>query len=302
MSIFPTKILLATDGSTDAILAARVAADISNGTGSELHVVHVLPHFPQHAHLYSYVLDETYGEASHLLDEQAKHIEDSGGMVTETHVRRGPAPDEILDLAQEIGSGLILMGSRGLGSVKRLLLGSVAESVVHHALCPMLVARGGQEAWPPERVVIGDDGSEAAESAGRLAACIGALFETKALLVRTYPELPEIDVEGRKYNPRLVDDEFKREWRKLEERAKRIGKASGAQPSVRLSVGDAAACLLEATEEEDVPEKTLIAVGSRGLGPMRRLRLGSVSTKVLRAARGPVLIHPPPGTAQQWRT
>ena len=300
MNAFLTKILLATDGSTDATLAARVVADVSKGTGSELHVVHVLPQFPQHAYpgitpeVYSYVLDETYREARHLLDEQAKRIQDRGGTVTETHVRRGRFVDEILDLVEEIGAGLILMGSRGLGPVKRLLLGSVAEGVVHHAPCPVLVARGGQEAWPPGRVVIGDDGSEAAESAGRLAACIGALFETRALLVRTYPELPELDIEGRKFNPRLVDDEFKREWRKLEERAIRIGKVSGARPSIRLSVGDPAACLLEAAEEEGVPEKTLIAVGSRGLGTMRRLRLGSVSTKVLRAARGCVLVCPPP--------
>jgi nucleotide-binding universal stress UspA family protein len=44
--------------------------------------------------------------------------------------------------------------------------------------------------------------------------------------------------------------------------------------------------------EEDAVERTLIAVGSRGLGAVRRLRLGSVSTKVLHAAKGPVLVYP----------
>jgi nucleotide-binding universal stress UspA family protein len=130
-------------------------------------------------------------------------------------------------------------------------------------------------------------------------AVIGGLFEVKVLLVRTNPELPEIDVEGRKFNPRLVDDELKREWRNLEERASRIGKASGDRPSVRLSVDDPAACLLDAVEEEGTPEKTLVAVGSRGLGTMRRMRLGSVSTKVLRTAKGPVLIHECPGDDQE---
>jgi nucleotide-binding universal stress UspA family protein len=134
-----------------------------------------------------------------------------------------------------------------------------------------------------------------------LAAFIGGLVERRVLLVGTYPELPEMDVEGRKFNPRLVEDELKREWRKLEERAARIGKASGVRPSVRLSVGDPAACLLDAAEEEGAPEKTLIAVGSRGLGTMRRIRLGSVSTKVLRAAKGPVLIHARPGDDQERR-
>ncbi|HEX5912241.1 MAG TPA: universal stress protein, partial [Rubrobacter sp.] len=55
--------------------------------------------------------------------------------------------------------------------------------------------------------------------------------------------------------------------------------------------GDAALCLLVVAEEGN-EEKTLLAVGSRGLGPIRRLRLGSVSTDVLRAASGPVLIFP----------
>ena len=166
MNAFPTKILLATDGSADALSAA--AADVSRGTGSELHIVHVLPPFPRHAstgvtpETHSYVRDKSYEVAHQLLAEQAGRIDDLGGTVTETHERRGRPADEILDLAQGIGPGLILMGSRGLGPVKRLLLGSVAEGVVHHASCPVLVTRGGREAWPPERVVIGDDGSEAA--------------------------------------------------------------------------------------------------------------------------------------------
>ena len=57
-------------------------------------------------------------------------------------------------------------------------------------------------------------------------------------------------------------------------------------------MGDAAACLLEAAEEV-APERTLLAVGSRGLGVIGRMRLGSVSTKVVHAAKGPILVHPP---------
>lgn len=64
-----------------------------------------------------------------------------------------------------------------------------------------------------------------------------------------------------------------------------------AWPTSRVAVGDAAAEHLEAAEEGNASEKVLVAVGNRGLGAIRRMRLGSVSTKVLHAAKGPVLIY-----------
>jgi nucleotide-binding universal stress UspA family protein len=48
---------------------------------------------------------------------------------------------EIVGLAEEIGAGLIVMGSRGLGGIRRALMGSVSDLVVRHAHCPVLVVR-----------------------------------------------------------------------------------------------------------------------------------------------------------------
>ena len=85
MEGFPTRMLLATDASEGAGRAALAAVDVSKRTGSELHVVHVLPQFPRYAYpgitpqIYSYVLDSTLREAHDLLDEQAKRIEDGAG-------------------------------------------------------------------------------------------------------------------------------------------------------------------------------------------------------------------------------
>ena len=51
------------------------------------------------------------------------------------------APHEILAVAEQIGAGVVVIGSRGLGGLRRALLGSVSESVVRHAHCPVFIVR-----------------------------------------------------------------------------------------------------------------------------------------------------------------
>jgi len=48
---------------------------------------------------------------------------------------------EVVSLAEEIGAGLVVLGSRGRGGIRRALMGSVSDSVVHHSHCPVLVVR-----------------------------------------------------------------------------------------------------------------------------------------------------------------
>ena len=67
---------------------------------------------------------------------------ESGRKVAETHLRAGEPDKEIVRLSEELGAGTIVIGSRGLGAVRRALMGSVSESVVRHAHCPVFVVRG----------------------------------------------------------------------------------------------------------------------------------------------------------------
>jgi nucleotide-binding universal stress UspA family protein len=144
VSIFPTKILLATDGSREAQLAAATAADLANSTGSELQVVHVgeLP-FVYHPerHAYRTVYEEHEKESQQLLETQVKRIHGSGATVAQTHLRMGRADEEIVELAQSMDAGLIVMGSRGHGRLRRAVLGSVSDAVVRHAHCPVTIVR-----------------------------------------------------------------------------------------------------------------------------------------------------------------
>lgn len=149
MSIFPTKVLLATDGSEEAELALKTAVDLADCTKSELHVVTAAhEYYPAsfEAPATGRLLDEARRaierEAREVLDGQVKKIEESGGTVAEAHLRTGGHRDqEIVRVGEEIGAGLIVMGSRGLGGLRRALMGSVSDSVVRHAHCPVLVVR-----------------------------------------------------------------------------------------------------------------------------------------------------------------
>lgn len=152
MSIFPAKVLLATDGSREAILATQSAAQIAYETGSELHIVYVRPRSvplhpgdypgPQVAeHWLQREQELLEREAQRLLDAQVEEIEAAGSSVAQTHFRIGKPDEEIVILGEELGSGLIVVGSRGRGGVRRALMGSVCDSVVRHAHCPVLVVR-----------------------------------------------------------------------------------------------------------------------------------------------------------------
>jgi nucleotide-binding universal stress UspA family protein len=151
MSIFPTRILLATDGSKEAELAARTAVDIATSTNSELHMVTVARleyrsgyDIPESGDFLKRTYEAIEREARELLDEQVKKIEQIGGTIPQVHLGRGRPDRAIVHLADDIGAGLIVMGSRGFGGIRRALMGSVSDSVVRHAHCPVLVVRRGE--------------------------------------------------------------------------------------------------------------------------------------------------------------
>jgi nucleotide-binding universal stress UspA family protein len=86
-------------------------------------------------------LEEAMQQAQQFLDEQVDRVKQEGVSVAEAHLVRGRPDREVVHLGEEIGAGLIILGSRGLGGVRRALMGSVSDSVVRHAHCPVLIVR-----------------------------------------------------------------------------------------------------------------------------------------------------------------
>ena len=148
------SILLATDGSVESECAARTAVELSNGLAMALHVVNVAPvpsaYAAQGALTVLDLVDpELEGRLRELgernarerLNEQVQNIKEAGGKVTKIHPRIGRPDVEIVRLAEELDAGVVVVGNHGSGPFKRDALGSVSDSVVRHAPCPVLVVR-----------------------------------------------------------------------------------------------------------------------------------------------------------------
>jgi nucleotide-binding universal stress UspA family protein len=157
MSIFPTNILLATDGSEEAELAALRAVDIAEKTDSELHVVHVgvvplfLLSYPGTLGYYGKLYEQIEQESRERLRELSWRVKVAGGTVAGSHLRMGAVDLEVVALAKELQADMIVMGCRGHRGIRRTIEGSISDGVIRHAPCPVLVVRSHEGAEAFER-------------------------------------------------------------------------------------------------------------------------------------------------------
>ncbi len=144
MAEFPQKILIATDGANDSGLAIKRAVDLAEKVDCELHVVYVmiLSHWMLPDNLSEAQFRQLKHQAQEVLDGQVEKASEAGGNVTQGYLRTGRrADEEVIDLAEEIEADMIVVGSRGAGTITRAIMGSDAESIVRHAAVPVLVVR-----------------------------------------------------------------------------------------------------------------------------------------------------------------
>lgn len=178
---------------------------------------------------------------------------------------------------------LVVVGSRGLGGVKGLFLGSVGVDVAAHAKSPVLVYAG---AGGPGPVVVGVDGSPLSEGALKAAFDYAAALGTSLRVIHTWTDLSADALYGYGLEPeqlqRLADEAH-------EVVAERIAGFGSDYPDVeveRIIVPDGPAAQLV----EHAKDAQLLVVGSRGRGGFRGLLLGSTSQAVLHRATCPVLV------------
>jgi nucleotide-binding universal stress UspA family protein len=150
------KILLATDGTKYSEAAVQMVSKITLAKGDRIKIISVIDMaMPLAIDIYSGYLPNTADlekvareQAEKTLDQTQKIISENivnDEIVVETEILLGSPESRIVEYAEENQTDVIILGSHGYNRWERLLLGSVSDSVVHHAPCSVLVVRNPKE-------------------------------------------------------------------------------------------------------------------------------------------------------------
>lgn len=295
------QIIVGMDGSEGAAAALRWALREADLHGWATTAVLAWTYLDQHPTAPGARFDPAYGDddARGALDAAIVSAigNESAGRVDRKVICDLPAP-ALLSASE--GAELLVVGSRGLGGFKSLLLGSVSEQCLHHATCPVAIVRptdtsaadkdeitqGDQATAAEERIVVGVDGSPTAQRGLRWAldeararhAALDAVYAWRSPIVGVGPAAIPLDTEAIEADAQRILD-----------KAIDAEDTTGLPRPVRRVVlmGSATEVVLHTAKGAD-----LVVMGSRGLGGFKGLLLGSVSHQVARHASCPVVVIP----------
>jgi nucleotide-binding universal stress UspA family protein len=286
------RVLLATDGSKDSHAATAFLKELPLPAATTVRIVAVVS-------LLEFALDSTSAPAlkrvvldrAQEVTEEARATLAPRGFTIETGVAEGDPRKEIVRQADEWKADLVVLGARGLGGVKRFLLGSVSDAVARHATCPVLIVKGRRRKLGS--VLVAMDGAEDSFQAVRFLRSLVLPRQTRVRLLSVvqrlrYPTTAPQSVHGQLVRMlKELEAERRAELDKVLERAAgqlddKITRVTRSTPT-----GDPAEEIVAAAQNFDTD---LVVVGARGVGGVARVLLGSVSERVLHHARCPVLI------------
>jgi nucleotide-binding universal stress UspA family protein len=142
------RILVGTDGSDTASEAVRQATELAKATGAKLDIVSAYE--PISRERMREEAQEVPGDVAYAVGprEDVNQILESAssgarqaGIEVQVHPREGEPADALLDVAEEVGAELIVVGNKGMTGAKRFLLGSVPNKVSHHAPTGVWIVR-----------------------------------------------------------------------------------------------------------------------------------------------------------------
>ncbi len=300
------RVLVATDGSPSASLAVDLAAGIAWPEGSTIRVVKAIDvgtavlggpwPAPGLVEIES-VGAELWRAALDLLEEARSRMARPGIEVVVDAIRGRPA-SAIVESARTVGADLIILGSRGHGTIESMLLGSVSAEVVDHATVPVLVARDPSVG----RAVLAWDGSGGARAAVDLLETspifAGARVRVVSVAEDEFPWWTGLPIDGSpELQPAYADaaTESRRDHVELVRRMADELRQGGIEAEAECREGDAATELLAAARAW---KADVIVMGTHGRTGLARLVLGSVARNVLHHSSCSVLIARVPDGSQ----
>lgn len=259
------RLVVATDGSSSSEHALGWTRALATGGESRVWLMHVLEHPTPYGLLMppfgapASVQSESRREAERVLLAADRML---GLPRVESVFGYGPPAKEITELARSVKAELVTVGSHGRTGFDRLVLGSVANAVNERSTTNVLVAR---TAPPPHTILAAVDGSPASISAAHLALRLARFFDTPTVLAYVQEEEDLRDI-----TPDL-----------------RFLAGMQARTRIVVSHGDPGPVIVE---EAVTADADLIVMGSRGLGRVRGILLGSVSRDVVARSKATVLV------------
>jgi nucleotide-binding universal stress UspA family protein len=284
----PQKILIATDDSEASEKAADFGIETLRFEGAKIYAVYVIDtgsygSVPVDEKKLKRIehLEEIGHKATSYVEKKAK----DSGMEVESVVLQGNPAEEIVDFAEEQRVDMIVVGSLGKSGIKRFMLGSVSEKVVRRAKIPVLVVREYKEEKPYKQILIAADCSKGTEKAVDFGIEIAKLNGAKVYAVHVidpiFNDLMEEAWAEEAYK------QFKKIGREAVSYVEEKAKDAGVKVESAVLEGNPAEKIVDFAEEQKVD---MIVVGSLGKSGYEQFAIGSVSAKVLRNAKVPVLI------------
>ena len=232
--------------------------------------------------------DNERGEDARVLAERI--VERDGGELKVVHVERGSPADTLQALAESGEADLIVLGSTHRAAIGSVAPGSIAEHLLHGARCRLVIAPKGYalEDHSQDRLrvlAVGYDGMAESHAALEEGATLARRFGASMKVIGVMTPIPPVGAAAAAQAGPEAGPDFQT----------RLHNAVGElPPELRalpvLEHGDPVHKLLEVTEVG----VDLLVLGSRGFGPVMRLLVGSVSSRVIRAASCPVMVVPRP--------
>jgi nucleotide-binding universal stress UspA family protein len=282
------NILLADDGSQHAQAAVELLQQIPHPHKSRILVYRAfnsgqIPLIP---------------EMERSLERTRCRLSDAGFQV-EVELQLYPPVEGILERAQDRNPALIVLGAKGLRSTVSILLGGVAQHVVEHACCPVLIVRAPFAGL--HKILLVTDGSPSSQTAARYLAKLPLSEKPEIHIMHVLPpNRPAVVLEPyygawqtvyAAYPTAEAEEKLRQNERKVGEvlldRTCRLLQRHGIEPTKVLVRGDAATEIIDYAHQNAID---LIVAGSRGLNQLRSLLMGSVSRKLVHYSDCSVLI------------